>query len=447
MKKQFIMKTIAFAISIAMVIPGVGTGNTYAEETDISEPMLEEAVGNQEIVANEKLVIDEEEAVGDSNSYGLSNPVRDKDDEGGVTTYSYVYFGTYPQAEVVASKNNYTAIGSDYLQPEDLIEDEILYNKLQNAVYDTNKITTITYNGSTYQYKRMRKSYATYSTIGDNSFYNWPDSNVYHYFRLEPIKWRVLSVSGNDAFLMADKGIDSQRYHTHYSTVYWEESTIRSWLNGYDASANDCATNYVGKGFIDIAFNDSEKTAINMTSVEDVVSGESYYTEDKVFLLSEDEVYSNNYGFASSCDIYDKARMIKTSAYAKAMGVCWDIDSDYAGNSNWWLRTSGSNIFKLVMNVLNDGRVKRDGYSCACAYYSVCPALHLNIATALWSTSADEYMVKKAEALKEKDSGSDSSKADGCDLSNPVHNAEGGDNLRLCLLWYIPTGGGCKSAE
>ena len=42
------------------------------------------------------------------------------------------------------------------------------------------------------------------------------------------IKWRVLSVEGDDAFLVADKNLDCQRYNDTYEDVTWETCTLRS---------------------------------------------------------------------------------------------------------------------------------------------------------------------------------------------------------------------------
>lgn len=55
-----------------------------------------------------------------------------------------------------------------------------------------------------------------------------------------PIKWRVLSVNGDDAFLVSDKNLDVQKYNTEYEDVTWETCTMRSWLNGYGAGSNAC---------------------------------------------------------------------------------------------------------------------------------------------------------------------------------------------------------------
>lgn len=56
----------------------------------------------------------------------------------------------------------------------------------------------------------------------------------------EPIKWRVLSVNGKDAFLMADQNLDCQPYHdpsyADYLTWVWDICTLRNWLNGLTAA-------------------------------------------------------------------------------------------------------------------------------------------------------------------------------------------------------------------
>ncbi|MEI3595666.1 MAG: hypothetical protein V8Q58_09275 [Anaerobutyricum hallii] len=48
--------------------------------------------------------------------------------------------------------------------------------------------------------------------------YDWKeDYDTYHYFKYEPIKWRVLNVNNdeNKALLFADITLDDQRYNTN----------------------------------------------------------------------------------------------------------------------------------------------------------------------------------------------------------------------------------------
>ena len=73
----------------------------------------------------------------------------------------------------------------------------------------------------------------------------------------EPIKWRVLSVNDDDAFLLADQVLDVKRWDALDQTEIWEKCTIRSWLNGYGVSENkgkkDYSTNnFFGKGSVEL---------------------------------------------------------------------------------------------------------------------------------------------------------------------------------------------------
>ena len=92
----------------------------------------------------------------------------------------------------------------------------------------------------------------------------------------EPIKWRVLSVHGNDAFLLADQNLDVKPYNEVRTSKTWETCTLRTWLNDT---------------FLDTAFTSAEQAAIkNTTVVNDdnhrygIEGGEN--TTDKVYLLS-----------------------------------------------------------------------------------------------------------------------------------------------------------------
>ena len=61
---------------------------------------------------------------------------------------------------------------------------------------------------------------------------------LYHYFKYEAIKWRVLNVSNGGALLLADQALDSQRYNQNSEDITWEKSSIRSWLNAQDTINN-----------------------------------------------------------------------------------------------------------------------------------------------------------------------------------------------------------------
>ncbi len=278
----------------------------------------------------------------------LSNPRIEKDSgmtAGQKVTWDCVWFGSYPQAEVVASRDNYTAVDKSLLKSGDIVENSSLYSRLQNAT-GWNANNDISIDGN--KYRRMKKSDATYTSSG-SGYYNWSDSDTWHYFKYEPIKWRVLKVDGNQAFLLSDIALDDQKYNTVSESITWETSTIRSWLNGYGASSNKQGNDYSSKSFIGSAFSSNERSAIVNTSVgnDDNIN---YGTEggnnttDKIFLLSGSETYGDSavpHGFVSSRGTYDEARRSKSSTYARAMGT-WSSTSDaYKGNCRWWLRSPG----------------------------------------------------------------------------------------------------------
>ena len=322
--------------------------------------------------------------------YTLSDPRIEADSSmtsGQKVTWDCIWFGSYPQAEVIPS-GNYTAIRSVYLQTGDTIVDDSLYSALQNASgWDSNG--DIMLNGK--KYRRMKKGDATYSTSGHfYAYYNWSDSTTYHYFKYEPIKWRVLDVDGDKALILADKALDDRQYNMVDESVTWEKSTIRSFLNGYGASANQRGVDFsTSQNFLTTAFGSNQRSALFDSNV---IQSDSLYntsasargndTVDKVFLLSDSEVYgtdkAQSYGFVYSDDTYDEARRSRSSTYARAMGTAWYTYSGNKWNCGWLLRSPGYDSNSAI-GVSDDGEVN-DGY-CRVDYdyVGIRPASFLNL--------------------------------------------------------------------
>ena len=336
----------------------------------------------------------------------ISNPRIVKDssmDAGQKVTWDCVYFGNYPQSEITS-------------------KDGSIYNALKNATgWDENNDITI---GGT-KYRRLKGEDATYATSASSFYYNWNDSyKTYHYFKYEPIKWRVLNRNGNDALLLADVALDDQEYNTNDEDVTWETSSMRSWLNGYGASVNQPKTDYSKKNFINSAFTSTQMNAIKTTNVVNnnninygTAGGNN--TSDKVFLLSESEVYNTDtaagYGFVKDYNTDDEARISRCSTYAYAMGTyrSYDIDAEYTkynGNIYWYLRSPGNDSYCTV-KVDYYGGVFRYGDDGSYNDNGMRPALHLNLA----STNLYSYAgTVCSDAMKNGESGTD----------NPVNPGE-----------------------
>ncbi len=144
----------------------------------------------------------------------------------------------------------------------------------------------------------------------------------------EPILWRVLSVDGDDAFLIANRNLDVKHYDEDESEVTWETSTMRSWLNGYNGDANQCGRDYTDDNFLDTAFSPSEQAAIRETNVNNrdnwVYNTEGGNdTTDKVYLLSLIEAITKEYGFYPSIDAHKGLRRAKDTDYVWETSRIW----------------------------------------------------------------------------------------------------------------------------
>lgn len=205
----------------------------------------------------------------------------------------------------------------------------------------------------------------------------------------DAIKWRVLSVNGNDAFLIADCNLDAQFYHEKWADITWKDCTMRSWLNGYGYDSNASNADYRKNNFMDTAFADTEQKAILTTTV--VNSDNAYYkttggddTKDKVFLLSLEEASDPAYGFSSS-DVEDPAKVRLNTDYVEVGGSSDSPITKAAGMSDlWWLRTPGQYSTNATY-IGRTGFTVQDGTEVDMRY-AVCPALHLDLSNSkVWS--------------------------------------------------------------
>lgn len=315
--------------------------------------------------------------------YGVANPrvaycAENKSLQ--AVTYDIIEFGSYPQSEITGAK---------------------ITAAIKNAAYDKNGDAEV--NGV--KYRRVTKEDATYVHTYNwdaDSYYNWNsggDENGYHYFKYEPIRWRVLKVDGEEALLLSETALDDKRYNDSGKGCTWEGCTMRSWLNGYASAANGDGTDFTGKNFTGSAFTEAEEAAIvptTLTNADNQISGTEggNDTSDKVFLLSLSDIRNADYGFVNDYNTFDEARRVKASTYARAMGAYTYSGGDYDGNCNWWLRSPGY-YADYAASVWNDGHVSDYGYSVGINSHGCCPALYLNL------SSSDTW--KKAVEFKRGD--------------------------------------------
>ncbi len=230
----------------------------------------------------------------------------------------------------------------------------------------------------------------------DNGYYT---SNVY-WFEYEPIMWRILTEENGEAMLLCEMRIDSQAYQNFYTSyngdcyaVDYDGNTLTD-AYGNNVYANNYAYStiraWLNENFYNTAFNNLQKEIIQITTVDNsaasttdadgnLTQATEYVcedTNDRIFLLSEEEVTTSEYGFASF-STYDTARRKKTTDYAQCQGAyTYSSTGSYAGNGWWWLRSPYYNYGYLARGV-RDG-----GYAGGDVNYTgggVCPALWITL--------------------------------------------------------------------
>lgn len=219
----------------------------------------------------------------------------------------------------------------------------------------------------------------------------------------DPVKWRVLSNAGGQLFLLSDQNLDALQYHTEREDVTWETSTIRSWLNGYDASSNTGESNgidYTKDNFLDTAFSAKEQTAIAETAVvnddntdynENASTDAGKDTTDRIFLLSLTETYNKKY-FPNYCFSTNTAYVADGGKFGYSMYGVGESDS-------WWLRSPGSNQSRAAFIDWEDGSSVTDGNPVNNKEIAVRPAFNLNLSSVLFTSAATDGKSAVANGL------------------------------------------------
>lgn len=334
----------------------------------------------------------------DSNSDGKCDECGASTGTGGnVSTETYtrngnkITFGSYPQSEVTDSSLKSTLNSKAGTLPTSSNSQAwtsygyYISGNVENFMW----YIDVEEGGERYRgvyFTSYRPIYTTDSSSASNTYQadNGYTTSTVYWFKYEPISWTILSENTTDgtALILCDMIIDSQEYYITDSgtrtidgkTVYpnnYAQSTIRKWLN---------------ETFYNTAFSELQKQIILTTTVDNsaatTYSSSNQYacenTQDKVFLLSYQDVINSNYGFSSSDSAYDTARQKKTTDYAQAQGAYTSKSTDYAGNGSWWLRSPYRNYSYRAREVRFSGLASFYDYvyyTC----YGVVPALQIRL--------------------------------------------------------------------
>lgn len=276
---------------------------------------------------------------------------------------TYIYFGEYPQS-VVNNQKLVTALDkASRIDGTDIVE----------------------YKGHRYLAVTIENKYASYRDwkISDERYpyYTGFEIGKTEYFRIEPIKWKVISYDTltQNAMLMAMDILDCKPFlneigdnyrvingQTVYNTNY-EYSSIRNWLN-YD--------------FFNTAFSKFEQSVIAETLLvnepDDPIYVSKYPTNDtidKIYLPSYTDITKAEYGF-DPFGYYSVTRQAKNSDYARSQGATVTTIGNPPRNNGLYSLRFGLNSLKDYVAIVSyegyvsnaNGSTSSDGSDEKCFY-------------------------------------------------------------------------------
>lgn len=292
------------------------------------------------------------------------------------TSGTYVYFGDWPQtikSELVNVDESQSMEmgGFTYYKGSD----DCWYAKVSaSTVYDSAK------------------------TFSDGTEIKEGDA---YYFKVEPIKWRVLSTdfdhdlnseTEGKTLLLAESILTVQPYYGNEykdfskiptidsAKIYpcnYKYSNVRAYINGTQnqfvidgEEANEYTIDWTGKGFLQSAFREKAQSLIETTTVDNSVDSTGRNpvhgttgvadkdcicdnTNDKIFLLSMLESDNDEDFFKQVVSFKDETRVRSLTDYTK-------LPSNYSAKNTdapetWWLRSPWTNI--TVHFILSTGAV------------------------------------------------------------------------------------------
>lgn len=279
----------------------------------------------------------------------------------------YLYFGSYPQSEV--------------LDKEIVNELNKLVTKLPNEkesydwtnfnYYDNNEIKSfmwfidIDYNNVKYRgiyFTKIRYGFTNregYSFSDEERLFPNLLKGTIYWFKFEPIKWMILNKTEEELLLISDLILDHQDYYHNEKEriingvkIYsnnWEYSNIRKWLNNnfYNQAFNELEKEMIVEKFIDNHNSFNSFSSIYLREQND--------TYDKIYLLSYHEslVY-----FRGSC-LCDKTKLTYPTKYAI---INLASNGFKPGHKDWYLRTPCNTSSYMVHYTSLGGNVDKETF-------------------------------------------------------------------------------------
>lgn len=218
--------------------------------------------------------------------------------------------------------------------------------------------------------------YAKITATPNSEEYTFADgsdvsANAEYYFKVEPIRWRILSESEDSIVILCDSVIANGAYQADLT-----KNKNNSYTSANGAPSGTFANDYFYSGVRSWLNGEFSKAAFSDTECEIILTSSlDSNTEDKIYLLSLSEATCADYGFNTDASAYDEARRLTVSDYARATGAFIKTNDDYYGNGSFWLRTPHPDTSNSAYRLDSAGGVD-EGYVNR-AQYGIAPVLKI----------------------------------------------------------------------
>ncbi|MCQ2583660.1 MAG: DUF6273 domain-containing protein [Treponema sp.] len=279
------------------------------------------------------------------------------------------------QAATLNSKNVLFGVFPQTIKSSDVVVDKTDSIKMGRNTY---------YKGSDgeYYFEKKAEPYDSSYIYSDGT----PITKTVAYFKVEPIKWKVVTTNyngTNKVLLLAEDILTTRAVYSPFSDRNIDGKIIRA--NNYKYSF---IHSYLNGDYYNAAFTSSAQSKIEITvidnSAESTTDEEMTWkparfccddTEDKIFILSVKEATATDYGFAS---IYnhepENTRIRLPTDFAKANNIA--ISTSTYGSS-WWLRSPAFDSTMDACYVNDDGSISQ--YGVVSNYKGIVPALTISL--------------------------------------------------------------------
>ncbi len=326
-----------------------------------------------------------------------------------ISSYSngdIIEFGWYPQSQVtdnniinVLNADDGEWISYGYYSGTGTIHDGNMkagnYMRYKDVIYGSNKYRGVVFD--TYRQKRTGQV-STNSTDNADQYANGYTTSTVYWFKYEPIEWRVLDP--DTGMVMSETILDSQAYNNYILSsniagtsdddACWGNSSKTYYSNNY---ANSSIRTWLNENFYNTAFSSAQQSIIQYTKLDNSAYGgsSSIYSEyasqttnDKIYLLSWEDVHRTEYGFIPDCDKEDTKRIAQGSDYAKCQGL---HINKYSGKPSWYLRTAGHrSVYVCGVSLVGSSGT---GFSTDYILYGIRPALNFNLSSEIFQSNVN----------------------------------------------------------